>query len=103
MNLNEQKLEECQRALHATCARILAVTADIAEVNRGVRSWVRLREDLSLLSASVEILNRSCGGLSTHVSDVILRYSVQKKSMRTGVPVNDLISHIARKMALGQK
>lgn len=103
MNLNDQKLEECQRALHATCTRILAVTADIAEVNRGVRSWVRLREDLALLAASVEGLNRLCGGLSVHVNDVILRYSVQRKSLRTGVPVNELISHIARKMAVQGK
>lgn len=103
MQLNDSRLEECQRALNACSARILAVSADIAQVSRGVRSWIRLREDLELLAASMEAAQRISSGTHTHVKDVLLKYEAHRKSLRTGVPINDLVKNLVRKMHLPPK
>ena len=84
--------------MNALSMRVLAVNAGIAQITRGPRSWVLLRRDLADLLAVMEHATRAANRAHKEVSNTLTKYEAKKQSMRTGIPVNEMVAHLCRRM-----
>lgn len=97
MNLNETLLRELQQCSGAASLKCIGLNASIAQVNRGIRTWVNVKKDIEELAGTLEILKRRCDQTKDHIDLMVRKYEAKKRSLRTGIPVKDIVGHLARK------
>jgi len=98
MNPSEVLLRELQQCCNAMSTRLLAINAAIAQVTQGPNTWRSVIREIEEARGMLDVLARRMNQTNDHLLLMIEKYNARKASIRTGVPVNEVLRYVARGM-----
>ncbi len=98
---NETLLKEAQETINALAIQLVSVNAAIARVGAGCGSWITARDCAQEAVQYFDVCERRLRQTAEHLNYMVQKAHARRLSNRTGVPVNEVIAVIARKMGSG--